>query len=142
MDRITTDPRVRWGTPCLRDTGTSVAHVVTLRQAGSSIDTILDACPELTVDDIDCALEWHATHGDDFLGPRPPVPGDRHPWIAVDPTMQGGYPTIVGTRVTVDAILGLWEEGMTVEDILEELPGVCADAIADAIAYDAELGLH
>jgi uncharacterized protein (DUF433 family) len=138
MDRITVDPRVRWGTPCLRDTGTSVAHVVALDQAGFSLDRILDACPELTVADVDAALEWHVRFGDGGLGPQPPEPGVTHPRISVDPDIQGGYPVISGTRITVDAVLGLWEEGLTVAEILEEYPDLEAADIEDALAYDLD----
>jgi len=84
MQRITVDPRVRWGTPCLRDTGTSVAHVVALDRAGLSLDRILDSCPDLTVADVDAALDWHACFGDVGLGPQPPEPGPSHPRIAVE----------------------------------------------------------
>jgi uncharacterized protein (DUF433 family) len=45
LDRGTIDVQVRWGAPCLRDTGTSVARVITLRRQGAIRDGILDACP-------------------------------------------------------------------------------------------------
>jgi uncharacterized protein (DUF433 family) len=138
MQRITVDPRVRWGTPCLRDTGTSVAHVVALDRAGLSLDRILNACPDLTVADVDAALDWHACFGDAGLGPQPPEPGPRHPRIAVDPDVQGGYPIIAGTRITVDAVLGMWEEGLSVEEILDEFPDLDAADVDDAVAYDLD----
>ena len=138
MQRITVDPRIRWGTPCLRDTGTSVAHVVALDRAGLSLDRILDVCPELTVSDVDAALEWHACFGDGGLGPQPPEPGVGHPRIAVDPDVQGGYPVIAGTRITVDAVLGLWEEGLSVDEILDEFPDLDATDVEDAVAYDLD----
>ena len=138
MQRITVDPRIRWGTPCLRDTGTSVAHVVALDRAGLSLDRILDSCPDLTVADVDAALDWHACFGDVGLGPQPPEPGPSHPRIAVDPDVPGGYPIIAGTRITVDAVLGMWEEGLTVEEILEEFPDLDAADVEDAVAYDLD----
>ena len=57
MDRITIDPRVRWGTPCVRDTGITVAHVVALDRAGFSARPHPRACPELTTADVDEALD-------------------------------------------------------------------------------------
>lgn len=137
---ITSDPRQRWGTPCLRDTGISVGHVVALRQAGNSTGEILAACPELTAADVDAALEWYREGGDEAIRPRPPRPGDRHPRIAVDPTVQGGHPTVRGTRITVDAIVGMWEHGFTEGQILAEYPTLTHDDVADAIAYDSEVG--
>jgi len=138
MDRITMDVRVRWGTPCIRDTGVTVAHVVALERAGLDRDRILDSCPELSAADVDDALAWYACWGPDGLGPQPPDPGCGHPRIAVDPDVQGGYPVIAGTRITVDAVLGLWEDGCSIEEILEELPGLTAGDVADAIAYDLD----
>ena len=138
MDRITMDVRVRWGTPCVRDTAITVAHVVALQRAGLGLDQILDSCPELTAADVSDALRWCDHWGDDALGPHPPEPGGRHPHIDVDPDVQGGYPVIAGTRVTVDAVLGLWEEGCTIGQILDELPDLTPDDVAAALAYDID----
>ena len=138
MHRITVDPRVRWGTPCLRDTGTTVAHVVALDHAGLSLDRILDVCPELTLSDVDAALAWHRRYGDAGLGPQPPEPGERHPRITADPSVQGGYPVIAGTRIPVDAVLGMWEEGLSIEEILEEYPDLEPDDVDAALAYDSD----
>ena len=138
MDRITVDVRVRWGTPCVRDTGTSVAHIVALDRAGFSLDRILDACPELTLGDIDAAFAWYQRFGEPGLAPQPPEPGVIHPRVAVDADVQGGYPVIAGTRITVDAILGLWEEGLSVDEILDEYPDLVAADVEDAVAYDLD----
>ncbi len=138
MDRITVDVRVRWGTPCLGETGTSVAHVIALDRAGFTLDRILDACPELTTADVEDALEWYDHFGDPGLAPQPPEPGPDHPRVAVDPEIQSGYPVIAGTRITVDAVLGLWEDGLSVEEILDEFPQLVAEDVHDAVAYDLE----
>lgn len=138
MDRITIDPCVRWGMPCLRSTGISVAHVVGLHREGVPRDGILDRCPELTAGDVDAALLWHARYGDPGLLPRPPEPGAAHPRIAVDPDVQGGYPVITGTRVTVDAIVGMWEDGFTLDEILDEFPDLTDEDVDDALAYDLD----
>lgn len=133
---ITTDPAVRWGTPCVRDTGVSVAHVVSLWRAGYSDERILEACPALTAGDLDAASEWYARFGDYGLGPQPPPP-DAHSRVAVDRRVQGGQPVVRGTRVTVEAICGLRESGRTVDEIVDEYPGLTAADVTDAIAYDA-----
>ena len=137
--RITIDPRRRWGTPCLRDTGISVAHVVALHRAGHDAARMLEACPDLVEADIEAALAWHRAHGDAALGPRPPDPGPGHPRVAVDPGIQGGVPTVRGTRITVDAICGMWEHGFTVGEILDEFPDLTVADVTDAVAYDGEV---
>src|SRR5579871_5440624 len=139
MDRITTDPRVRWGQPCLRDTGISVAHVISLQRDGLTPDEIREECPELTLEDVDAALAWHRRYWDAGLLPCPPEPGPAHPRVSVDPDVQGGYPVIAGTRITVDAILGLWEDGFGLEEILDEYPDLTAEDVEDAIAYDLDV---
>jgi uncharacterized protein (DUF433 family) len=136
-DRITTDPRVRWGTPCVGDSGISVAHLVALYGEGRTLGEITEACPPLSIEDVTAALDWAARRGPDALGPRPPAPGRHHPNIVVDRSIQGGLPTIRGTRITVDAVLGMWEGGFAVSDILDEYPGLTAEDVHDALAYDA-----
>ena len=136
-ERVTIDPRIRWGTPCVRGSDVSVAHVLALHGAGRTVGQIAEACPPLSTEDVTAALDWAARRGPDALGPRPPAPGRRHPNIVVDRSVQGGLPTIRGTRVTVDAVLGMWEDGFTIDQILDEYPGLTADDVEDALAYDA-----
>jgi len=138
---ITCDPRMRWGTPCLRETGITVGSVVALHRAGYSTVRILDAVPELRADDVDAALEWFERFGDDGLGPEPPPPGPRHPHVAVDRAVQGGQPVIRGTRITVDAVCGLAAEGWTPAEIIEEYPELTSHDVRDALDYDAEARL-
>ena len=44
--------------------------------------------------------------------------------IAIDPKVMVGKPVIHGTRLTVEYILGLLGHGTTMEEILEEYPGL------------------
>lgn len=44
--------------------------------------------------------------------------------IAINPRIMVGKPVICGTRLTVEYILGLLAHGTTIEEILEEYPGV------------------
>jgi uncharacterized protein (DUF433 family) len=135
-DSITADPHICWGTPFLTRTGTSVADVVALHRAGRSVPEILEVRPELTEGDVFDALGWYASTGEEGIRPRPPEPGDDHPRIEVNPQIQGGFPVVRGTRVTVDAICGRWEDGATLADILADYPSLDADDVLDALAYD------
>ncbi|HEY2430938.1 MAG TPA: DUF433 domain-containing protein [Acidimicrobiales bacterium] len=137
--RIRIDARLRWGTPCLGATGITVAHVIALHAAGHDPASIVEACPVLTEADVAAALAWHREGGDAALGPRPPDPGPRHPRVVVDPDVQGGVPTIRGTRIPVDAVLGLWEQGCAVTEIIDEYPALTPADIQDAVAYDLEV---
>jgi uncharacterized protein (DUF433 family) len=44
--------------------------------------------------------------------------------VHTDPEILGGTPVFVGTRVPVDALIDFLEAGDTIEDFLENYPGV------------------
>ena len=136
---ITTNALRQWGTPCIRDTGITVRHLVDLHLGGRSIRAILDVHPDLTPEDVDAALEWYLDHGTEGLGPRPPAPGD--PRIVVDPEIQGGVPTILGTRVTVDAVVAMWKAGCDLRTILDTYPVLERPDVQAAVAYAAGVGV-
>lgn len=138
LSRIIVDPTVRWGTPCIRDTDVTVGRVIELHQAGQSPDQIVEQLPGLTGDDIDAALEWFTDFGPQGITAHPPDPGERHPRVVVDPAVNGGHPTIRGTRVPVDAIVGMWERGFSVDEIVADYPTLCAEDVEDAIDYSTE----
>ena len=52
--------------------------------------------------------------------------------ITIYPKVMAGKPVIRGTRLTVEYILGLLENGTTMEAILEEYPGLVKDDIEAA----------
>ncbi len=54
--------------------------------------------------------------------------------IEVDPKKMGGKPVIKGTRVTVERILELLEEGYTPKEIAEEL-GITTEDVKAAVEY-------
>jgi len=138
LHHVTTDPGVGWGTPCLRDTGVTVRWVVALHRAGFSTARILERCPELTARDVDAALAWALEAGGAGLGARPPHPGPGNPRITVDPAVHDGHPTIRGTRITVDAVVGLREHGFAIADILREYPALEPEDVDAAVAYARE----
>ena len=59
--------------------------------------------------------------------------------ISIDPEICGGRPCIRGHRIWVSVILGLLADGMTVEQVLEEYPGIDGDDVRACIAYGARL---
>lgn len=60
FDRITFDPRVMGGKPCIRSLRVTVGTLVGLVAAGQSRDDILRAYPYLEPDDISQALGYAA----------------------------------------------------------------------------------
>ena len=59
--------------------------------------------------------------------------------IAVDGATAGGRPTIRGHRIWVSLILGLLADGMSVDQILADYPGLENADVRACIAYGAWL---
>jgi uncharacterized protein (DUF433 family) len=68
-ERITVDPAVMGGRPCIRGLRVSVGTVVGLVAAGRSNDEILGLYPYLEADDIRAALEYAAWRVDELERP-------------------------------------------------------------------------
>jgi uncharacterized protein (DUF433 family) len=59
--------------------------------------------------------------------------------ITINPKVMAGKSVIRGTRLTVEYILGLLENGTTMEEILEEYPGLVKDDIKAACQIHSQL---
>ncbi len=60
LDRITTDPNVMGGKPCIRGMRVTVGMVVGMIASGHSADDLLRRYPYLERDDIQAALSYAA----------------------------------------------------------------------------------
>jgi len=49
--------------------------------------------------------------------------------VHADPDILGGTPVFVGTRVPVDALIDFLEGGDSIEDFLENYPGVSREQV-------------
>ena len=58
-----------------------------------------------------------------------------YPYIGVHPEIAGGVPMISGTRVTVRAIAGYYQMGMSVDEILTALTHLTPAQVHSALAY-------
>ena len=61
--------------------------------------------------------------------------------IVCDPKILAGKPTVKGTRISVELILGWFSSGWTTEQVLESYPHLTRDDILAAFAYAQEM-LH
>jgi uncharacterized protein (DUF433 family) len=64
LDRITTDPAILGGRPCIRGLRVRVKDILDLLASGASRKDILSDYPYLEDDDIAAALEYAAQHVD------------------------------------------------------------------------------
>lgn len=65
VDRITFDPQVMGGKPCVRNLRVTVGTIVGLVAAGRSDQDILQAYPYLEPEDIPAALTYAASRADE-----------------------------------------------------------------------------
>lgn len=66
LDRITHDPAVMGGKPCLRGMRVTVGAIVGLLAAGRSADEVLAAYPYLEREDIQAALGYAAWRSEEI----------------------------------------------------------------------------
>jgi len=55
--------------------------------------------------------------------------------ISIDPRVMVGKPVIRGTRLTVEYILNLLAHGMSVDEIIDEYPGLSLEDIQACILF-------
>lgn len=60
------------------------------------------------------------------------------PRITVEADKMGGQPCIRGLRIPVATVVAMIADGMTVDEILTDLPDLEAEDIAEALRYAAE----
>ena len=58
--------------------------------------------------------------------------------ITVDPEMMGGMPCIRGLRIPVATVVAMVADGLTVAEIIDELPDLTDEDVAEALRYAAE----
>ena len=68
LDRISLDPAVRFGKPCIRGTRITVGDVLGYLAGGTSEEQLLEQFPQLSSDDVRACLTYAAererrTHG-------------------------------------------------------------------------------
>jgi uncharacterized protein (DUF433 family) len=61
-----------------------------------------------------------------------------HDYITVNPAVLAGKPVVRGTRVGVEFLLELFANGWTREQVLDNYPGVSAEALSAVLAYGRE----
>jgi uncharacterized protein (DUF433 family) len=59
----------------------------------------------------------------------------EHYYVITDDQILGGEPIIRGTRTPVRAIVELWRQGITAEEIESHLPHLTLAQVFDALSY-------
>jgi len=71
LDRISIDPRVCFGKPCIRGTRIWVSLILDFLASGETADQILAAYPQLQAEDIRAALAYAAEVARERIVPIP-----------------------------------------------------------------------
>ena len=71
LDRISIDPNVCFGKPCIRGTGICVSLILDFMASGASEAEILDSYPQLKPDDIRAAIAYAAEVAPERIVPLP-----------------------------------------------------------------------
>ena len=59
--------------------------------------------------------------------------------IDIDPAVLCGKPVIRGTRLAVEFVVGLLAKGWSVEQVLDNYPGVAREDVRACLEYASEL---
>ena len=62
--------------------------------------------------------------------------------IGIDPDIKGGKPTVVGTRISVQTVLGHLSAGDEVQDVLAAYPRLTRADVLACLEYAARLAGH
>lgn len=60
--------------------------------------------------------------------------------ISISPEIRFGKPCIIGTRITVDDILGWLASDMSYDEIIEDFPSLTRENILASLAFAAHRG--
>ncbi len=58
--------------------------------------------------------------------------------ITVDPELMGGVPTVRGLRIPVATVVSMVADGMSVEEIVVDLPDLTREDVLEALRFAAE----
>jgi uncharacterized protein (DUF433 family) len=58
--------------------------------------------------------------------------------ITVDPKVMGGVPCLRGLRIPVATVVNMMAGGLSVQEIVDELPPLEADVVATALRFAAD----
>lgn len=63
------------------------------------------------------------------------VHATEHKYVVTDDQILSGEPTIAGTRTPVRAIVEIWRQGVSAEEIPTRLPHLSLAQVFDALSY-------
>lgn len=145
LNRISVDPKICFGKPCIKGHRIWVSLMLGFLAAGEPVKDILDDYPGTEEADLRACIAYAA----EMVRERKKI-SYRHrkyrkmEWrehIVKDPDIMAGKPVIKGTRLAVEFILDLLAQGWPEEDILRNYPGINSEDIKACLQYASDV-LH
>lgn len=60
---------------------------------------------------------------------------ETYRYIVRTPGVCGGHARVEGSRITVHDVVGLWQNGETVDSVTRQLPGLTRAQVYECLAY-------
>ena len=76
LDRISIDPKICFGKPCIKGTRIWVSLILDYLAAGETVEGVIKAYPQLTVDDVRAAMAYGAEVARERVVPVPVTVGE------------------------------------------------------------------
>jgi uncharacterized protein (DUF433 family) len=76
LDRISIDPKVCFGKPCIKGTRIWVSLILDFLASGETVEDVLKSYPQLTVDDVRAAIAYGAEVARERVVPIPAAAGE------------------------------------------------------------------
>jgi uncharacterized protein (DUF433 family) len=79
--------------------------------------------------------QWSPGHLPPDAGERRYARGVAFERITIDPDVMGGMPTVRGLRIPVATVVAMVADGMTAAEIVDDLPDLTVEDVAEALRY-------
>lgn len=110
------------------ETKRDLARALGKRSSARMTTEPLEIAPAVTVD-------VSALVGSDLAERAERYGKAREDFVEINPDIMGGTPVLRGTRITVYSVLGRLDGGDSVDDILDDNPGLTREAVETAALY-------
>lgn len=134
LKRITVDPNMMVGQPCIRGMRITVQHILETLGMGATQEELLEDLPVLEPEDIRAALMYGAAAAAQARDCGGLVHG-----VTCERGVMTGKPVLRGTRITVEQILHDMALGASVDEFLEDFPYLKPQDIMASVVFAGRL---
>lgn len=104
--------------------------IALVRDDETSVDLVRQPGHELIAHMAQVLRPFDTASGRKVLDFKRPFPN-----VSIDPGMRGGHPVVRHTRIAVETVAGLLEDGVSPDEVADFYPSVSAEAARDALRF-------